>query len=96
MIQVLLGHASPRTTAIHTHVSTALIGKTRSPLDRAAEPRLESGAELRRARPRRPKVGEPRSGAVAMGIESRRLFRERNSVAGRNASVRGGISSARY
>jgi site-specific recombinase XerD len=34
VIQVLLGHASPKTTAIYTHVSTALIGKTRSPLDR--------------------------------------------------------------
>jgi integrase/recombinase XerD len=33
VIQVLLGHASPRTTAIYTHVSTALIGKTVSPLD---------------------------------------------------------------
>ncbi len=33
VIQVLLGHASPRTTAIYTHVSTALIGKTPSPLD---------------------------------------------------------------
>jgi site-specific recombinase XerD len=33
VIQVLLGHASPKTTAIYTHVSTALIGKTLSPLD---------------------------------------------------------------
>jgi len=33
VIQVLLGHASPRTTAIYTHVSTDMIGKTRSPLD---------------------------------------------------------------
>jgi site-specific recombinase XerD len=32
VIQVLLGHASPKTTAIYTHVSTALIGKTVSPL----------------------------------------------------------------
>jgi site-specific recombinase XerD len=37
VIQVLLGHASPRTTAIYTHVSTALIGKTRSPLDMLPE-----------------------------------------------------------
>lgn len=33
VIQVLLGHASPKTTAIYTHVSTDLIGKTVSPLD---------------------------------------------------------------
>ncbi len=33
VIQVLLGHASPTTTAIYTHVSTGLIGKVVSPLD---------------------------------------------------------------
>jgi integrase/recombinase XerD len=33
VMQVLLGHASPKTTAIYTHVSTALIGRTVSPLD---------------------------------------------------------------
>jgi site-specific recombinase XerD len=37
VIQVLLGHASPKTTAIYTHVSTALIGKTVSPLDTLPE-----------------------------------------------------------
>ena len=37
VIQVLLGHASPKTTAIYTRVSTALIGKTGSPLDALPE-----------------------------------------------------------
>jgi site-specific recombinase XerD len=33
VIQSLLGHASPRTTALYTQVSTKLIGQTKSPLD---------------------------------------------------------------
>lgn len=35
-IQVLLGHSSIRTTTIYTRVSTELIAKTRSPMDRLA------------------------------------------------------------
>lgn len=33
VIQSLLGHSSPRTTALYTHVSTKLISQTKSPLD---------------------------------------------------------------
>ena len=33
VIQALLGHSSPQTTALYTRVSTKLIGRTQSPLD---------------------------------------------------------------
>lgn len=33
VIQQLLGHSSPRTTALYTHVSNKLISQTKSPLD---------------------------------------------------------------
>jgi integrase/recombinase XerD len=43
-IQVLLGHDSPRTTAVYTHVSPAAVRATVSPLDRLA---LAPGEGLR-------------------------------------------------
>jgi integrase/recombinase XerD len=43
-IQVLLGHHSPRTTAVYTHVSPAAVRSTTSPLDRLD---LEAGGESR-------------------------------------------------
>ena len=38
IIQVLLGHRSLRTTAVYTHVSTATLQATQSPLDRLPPP----------------------------------------------------------
>jgi hypothetical protein len=56
VIQVLLGHASPKTTAICTHVSTALIGKTVIPFDKL--PDVESRGS-----------GDGRVGRVFDGLE---------------------------
>jgi site-specific recombinase XerD len=41
VIQVLLGHSSPQTTALYTRVSTKLIGKTQSPLDLLGMPKKD-------------------------------------------------------
>jgi len=38
VIQALLGHSSPQTTALYTRVSKKLIGSTRSPLDLLGKP----------------------------------------------------------
>jgi integrase/recombinase XerD len=38
VIQALLGHSNPQTTALYTRVSTKLIGSTRSPLDLLGPP----------------------------------------------------------
>lgn len=49
VIQDLLAHSNPRTTAICTHVSTAMIGKTVSPLDALPDVRCPAERERDRA-----------------------------------------------
>lgn len=43
VIQALLGHSSPQTTALYTRVSAKLIGGTRSPLDVLGQPASAGG-----------------------------------------------------
>jgi integrase/recombinase XerD len=43
VIQALLGHSSPQTTALYTRVSTKLIRSTRSPLDLLGQPPKGTG-----------------------------------------------------
>lgn len=43
VIQALLGHSNPQTTALYTRVSTKLIGRTRSPLDLLGKPAEDTG-----------------------------------------------------
>lgn len=45
-IQILLGHASPKTTAIYVHVSNKSLRNIKSPLDRILEDKLNNNNEL--------------------------------------------------
>jgi site-specific recombinase XerD len=50
ILQALLGHAKPETTARYAHVATGLITKVESPLDRLSRPKRKRPKKVQRSR----------------------------------------------